>query len=257
MEKLAAEMIGTAILILLGDGVVANVLLPKTNGSQSGWIVITFGWAMGVFVAVLCVADISGAHINPAVTVGLAAAGKFSWALVPSYIVAQLVGAMIGAGLVYAFYRDHYHASEDPDAMLATFCTGPKIRNFGRNFLSEVIGTFVLVFAVLMAVDPSIEWIGALEGNSPPDVEVGLGALGALPVALVVFAIGLSLGGTTGYAINPARDLGPRLIHWLVPIPGKRDSDWGYAWVPIAGPLAGAYLAVLCQEWLIRLTAAS
>jgi len=250
VEDFSAELIGTAILILLGDGVVANVLLPKTNGEKAGWIVISFGWGMAVFVAVLCVGAVSGAHINPAVTIAMAAVGKITWQTdVPIYLSGQLLGAMLGAALVYAFYRDHYHASDDADAKLATFCTGPKIRNMPRNFLSEVIGTFVLVFAVLMALDPSVELIGS-GAVELPDVKAGLGALGALPVGLVVLAIGLSLGGTTGYAINPARDLGPRLVHWLLPIPGKRDSDWSYAWVPVAGPIVGGLLAVFCKMTL-------
>ncbi len=228
MNYFIAEIIGTALLILLGDGVVANVVLKGTKGEKSGWIVITFGWAMGVFIGVFTIAAYSGAHINPAVTLALAVAGKFSWSKVPAYIIAQMIGAMIGASLVWLSYRDHFQATEDKNLKLAVFCTGPAIRNIPVNFISEVIGTFVLVFAVL--------FISA--------GEVGLGALDALPVALVVLAIGLSLGGTTGYAINPARDLGPRLVHAILPMPGgKRDSDWRYAWIPVAGPVVGAVLA--------------
>ncbi len=245
MEQYVAEFVGTAILILLGNGVVANVVLDKTKGNDSGWIVISFGWGMAVFVAVLCVGEISGAHINPAVTIGLAAAGTFPWDQVPGFIVAQMLGAILGATLVYLFYRDHYHATKDPDAKLATFSTGPNIRNLPMNFVSEVIGTFVLVFAVMMTVAPSIEHVGVAGAATQEPMKLGLGALGALPVGLIVLAIGLSLGGTTGYAINPARDLGPRIVHALLPIPGKRDSDWPYSWVPIAGPIVGALVAAL------------
>jgi glycerol uptake facilitator len=228
LNTFAAEIIGTALLILFGGGVVANVVLTGTKGEKSGWIVITFGWAMGVFIGVFTIARFSGGHINPAVTVGLAIAGKFSWAKVPLYIAAQMIGAAIGAFLVWLHYRDHFRATDDKDLKLAVFCTGPAIRNTFNNFISEVIGTFALVFAVLLISAP----------------QVGLGALDALPAAFIVLAIGLSLGGTTGYAINPARDLGPRIIHALLPMPGgKRDSDWKYAWIPIVGPFTGAALA--------------
>lgn len=227
MSPFLAEILGTALLILLGDGVVANVVLSRTKGNSSGWIVITAGWALAVFVGVITVGQFSGAHLNPAVSIGLAAAGKFPWADVPLYIAAQSLGAALGAFLVWAQYRSHFAATVDPDGKLAVFCTGPAIRNPLENLLCETVGTFVLVLAVLFMVK----------------AEVGLGAVDALPVALVVFAIGLSLGGTTGYAINPARDLMPRLVHQLLPIPGKRDSDWSYAWIPIAGPILGAFLA--------------
>lgn len=244
MHPYLAEFVGTALLVLLGNGVVANVVLPQTKGNGSGWIVITFGWAMAVFVAVWCVGPISGAHLNPAVTLGFALAGKFAWELVAGYMGAQLAGGIVGAGLVFLFYRDHYVASNDPAAKLATFATGPAIRKPLSNLVSETIGTFVLVFAVLMAVEPSIARGEAID-PSMPSLKIGLGALGALPVGLLVLAIGLSLGGTTGYAINPARDLGPRIAHALLPVPGKHGSDWGYAWVPIVGPMLGAVLAVL------------
>jgi glycerol uptake facilitator protein len=244
MNAYFAELVGTAILILLGNGVVANVVLAKTKGNNSGWIVITFGWGMAVFVAVWCVEAISGAHLNPAVTLGLALAEKFSWELVPGYMGAQLLGAIIGATFVFLFYGDHYEASNDPDAKLATFATGPAIRNPLRNLFSEIMGTFVLVFAVLMAVAPTITR-GENVDAMAPGLKIGLGTLGALPVGMLVLAIGLSLGGTTGYAINPARDLGPRIAHSVLPIPGKRDSDWSYAWVPVIGPLLGAGLAFL------------
>lgn len=227
MTPFVAEIIGTALLILLGDGVVANVLLKGTKGHNSGWVVITIGWGMAVFVAVFAVAAVSGAHINPAVTLGLALAGNFPWADVPAYMLAQFIGAAIGAFLVWVHYRPHFATTESGDDKLAVFCTGPAIRDLPSNVLSETIGTFVLVFAVLYLAAP----------------DVGLGALDALPVGLVVLVIGMALGGTTGYAINPARDLSPRLIHALLPIPGKRDSDWGYAWVPVVGPFLGGALA--------------
>ena len=230
MTPFLGEVIGTAILILLGNGVVANVVLTGTKGEGSGWIVITWGWAMAVFVAVFTVAAFSGAHINPAVTIGLAIADKFEWTRVPGYIAAQFLGAFIGSFLVWLYYRPHYARTENTDLKLATFCTAPAIRDPLSNLICEVIGTFLLVFAVLFLA-----------------VSVfGLGALDALPVGLLVLAIGLSLGGTTGYAINPARDLGPRIMHALLPIAGgKRDSDWSYAWIPVVGPLIGAGLASL------------
>ena len=226
MSALAGEFIGTALLILLGDGVVANVVLKGTKGHGGGWIVITFGWAMAVFVGVLTVAKSSGAHLNPAVSIGLAAAGTFDWQLVAAYILAQMFGACFGATLVWLIYKSHLDQSDDANAKLAVFCTGPAIRSGSSNFTSELIGTFVLVLAAL-------------------NISSKLGSLDALPIALVVFSIGLSLGGTTGYAINPARDLGPRIMHALLPIVGKRDSDWGYAWIPVAGPIAGGLLAAL------------
>ena len=228
MSPFLAEFFGTMLLLLLGDGVVANVVLKGTKGHNSGWIVITFGWGMAVFVAVFTVAVFSGAHINPAVTLGLAIAGSFPWASVPMYLLAQFLGAAAGAFLVWLQYRDHFGATESRDLKLAVFCTAPAIRNTFSNLFSEILGTFVLVFAVLYLAAP----------------EIGLGALDALPVGLLVLAIGLCLGGTTGYAINPARDLSPRLMHFLLPIPGgKRDSDWGYAWIPVVGPIIGGALA--------------
>src|SRR5690606_4646992 len=227
MSPYLAEVIGTAILIILGNGVVANVVLKRTKGANGGWIVITFGWAIAVFTGVFMVGQFSGAHINPAVTIGLALAGKFAWAKVMPYVLCQLLGAFAGACLVWLAYQTHYHATEDAELKKATFCTAPEIRNIPNNVFTEAIGTFVLVFGVLFMATP----------------EVGLGALDALPVALLVLGIGLSLGGPTGYAINPARDLGPRLAHAVLPIKGKRDSDWGYALVPVIGPLVGAALA--------------
>ena len=234
-----AEFIGTAILVLLGNGVVANVVLSGTKGSGSGWIAICAGWGFAVYTAVLCVGDVSGAHINPAVTIGLAAAGVFSWTLVPGYIAAQLAGAFLGAVVVFLFYRQHYEVTSDAGAKLATFATGPAIRGLRSNIFCEVTATFVLVYAVLLMSDPSftIAEIGA--------VTIGLGSIGALRVGLIVFVIGLSLGGTTGHAINPARDLGPRLAHAVLPVPGKRNSDWSYATVPVVGPIVGGLAAAL------------
>ena len=229
MTPFIGEIIGTALLILLGDGVVANVVLKGTKGNNSGWIVITFGWAMAVFVGVFVSAAASGAHLNPAVTVALAAAGKFEWAQVPVYLLAQMLGACLGAFLVWAHYKPHFDATESQDGKLAVFCTAPAIRATGPNLLSEIIGTAVLVYAVLHITSPS----------------TGLGSLDALPVALVVLVVGLSLGGTTGYAINPARDLAPRLMHALLPIPNKGHSDWNYAWIPVLGPIIGGLVAAL------------
>ena len=239
MKACVAEFFGTAVLILLGNGVVANVVLEKTKGHGGGWIVITAGWAFAVFAAVVCTAELSGAHLNPAVTVGLALNGQFEWGLLPGYIAAQLLGAFVGATGVYLVYLDHYAATADRDLKLATFCTGPAVRNLPLNFFGEALGTLVLVLAVLSFASPSIP--GAGGGVA---VKVGLGSVGAVQVALMVFSIGLSLGGTTGYAINPARDLGPRLAHALLPLRDKRDSDWGYAAVPVCGPMAGAVAAV-------------
>lgn len=237
MTPFIAEIIGTAILILLGNGVVANVVLSNTKGNSSGWIVITTGWALAVFVGVVIAGPISGAHLNPAVTVGLAVAGKFNWDQVPLYIGAQLIGAMLGAFLVWVMYKDHYKASTDAGLKQATFCTAPAIKNNFSNLMSEIIGTFVLIFVIFYFT--SAEMGGVEETKTP----VGLGSIGALPVTLLVWAIGLSLGGTTGYAINPARDLGPRIVHAMLPIPGKGSSGWGYAWIPVLGPLIGAALA--------------
>ena len=236
MSPFMGELVGTALLLLLGDGVVANVVLRETKGSDSGWIVITWGWGMAVFVAVFTVAAFSGAHINPAVTLGLAAAGTFSWDLVPTYLAGQFLGGALGAFLVWVHYHPHFAVTEDHDAKLAVFCTAPAIRKSTSNFVSEVLGTFVLVFAVLYLAAPNIA--------GPEGTIGGLGALDALPVGLVVLVIGLCLGGTTGYAINPARDLSPRIVHALVPMPGgKRDSDWGYAWIPVVGPAVGGVVA--------------
>lgn len=229
MNAFFAEFFGTAMIIVFGGGVVANVLLDKTKGNNSGWIVISAGWAVGVFTGVLISAPYSGAHLNPAVTIALVLANKFSISLLPLYICAQLLGAMFGAFLVWLAYKKHFDITEDGDAKLGVFCTAPNIRSYWHNVITEVIGTYVLTLAVLYMAVP----------------EVGLGSLNALPVAIVVLGLGLSLGGPTGYAINPARDLGPRIMHFFLPIPRKRDSDWKYSWVPVLGPILGAVLAAL------------
>lgn len=234
MNALLAEFIGTAFIILLGDGVVANVVLQKTKGHNSGLIVIAFGWAIAVFGAVYISAPYSGAHLNPAVTIALAVAGKFEWSLVAPYMMAQLAGAFIGAILVWLTYRQHFTVTDDADAKMAVFCTSPAIRNPFNNLLTEIIATFALILGVLYIVAPA----------------TSLGALDALPVALLVLGIGLSLGGPTGYAINPARDLGPRIAHFVLPIGGKRNSDWSYAWIPVAGPIIGAILAAITFKLL-------
>ncbi|HVX26207.1 MAG TPA: MIP/aquaporin family protein [Parafilimonas sp.] len=229
MTAFTGEIVGTAILIILGDGVVANVLLNKTNGFNSGWIVITMGWAMAVFAGVFVSASASGAHLNPAVTIALAYLGKFSWSLVPTYIAGQMIGAMIGAFVVWLAYKQHFDATDNTASKLAVFCTGPAIRNPAHNLLSEIIATFVFILSVLFIVTPSNE----------------LGSLDALPVAFVVLAIGLSLGGPTGYPINPARDLGPRIMHAILPIKNKGTSDWKHSWIPVVAPIIGSLLAAI------------
>jgi glycerol uptake facilitator protein len=241
MNPLIAEFIGTFLLVTFGNGVVANVVLARTKGNNSGWIVITTGWALAVFVGVFSSQAFSGAHLNPAVTLGLAAAGKFAWANVAGYMLAQVLGGVAGAACVLLFYREHFKATSDTGAKLACFCTAPNIRNIPQAFFCETVGTFLLVLPVFLMTDAKIKL--PMGAGVTSDVVIGLGSLGALPVGLLVFGIGLSLGGTTGYAINPARDFGPRLAHALLPVPGKGDSDWSYAWVPIAGPLIGALLA--------------
>ena len=237
MSILIAEIIGTMLLILLGNGVVANVVLNGTKGNGSGWIVITTGWALAVFVGVVVAGPYSGAHLNPAVTIALAVAGKVSWDLVPEYLAGELIGAMLGAFLVWVFYKDHFKITDDEGGKLACFSTGPAIKNIFSNLISEAIGTFVLVFVIFYFAGPELDIISDVDSRAI----IGLGSIGALPVAFLVWVIGLSLGGTTGYAINPARDLGPRIVHSLLPIKGS--SDWGYAWVPIVGPLIGCLLA--------------
>jgi glycerol uptake facilitator protein len=243
MNAFLAELIGTAIIIVFGGGVVANVVLSKTKGGNSGWIVITWGWAVGVFVGVFCAEPFSGAHLNPAVSIGLAIGGKFAWALVPGYVAAQFAGAILGAILVGLFYAEHFKATDNLDLKLAVFCTAPNIRVIPRAFFCEVVATFFLVFPVFLITRGSVALPGA--NGSAQAVPVGFGSLGALPVALIVLGLGLALGGTTGYAINPARDLGPRLAHAFLPLGAKRDGDWSYAWVPVVGPVVGGALAGL------------
>ena len=245
IDPYIAEFIGTFFLLLLGEGVVANVKLKKTIAeNQTPWVLITSAWGFSVFVAVFITSQFSGAHINPAVTIGLAVAEKFSWTLVPGYLISQLLGAMMGSWICYITYIDHYKVTSDEDSVRSTFCTGPAIRNLKNNFFSEFIGTFVLVFGVLFIAIPNIE-IDGLEVSS-----FGLGALEALPVGILVWVIGLSLGGTTGYAINPARDFGPRIVYQLIPRKNK-DADWSYAWIPILGPFTGGIVAGLIYLLLI------
>ncbi len=222
------EFIGTALLIIMGDGVVANVVLNKTKGQNSGWIVITLGWAMAVFLGVYASLHFGGqGHLNPAFTLAVAAFGNFKSELILPYITGQFAGAITGAVIVWLAYKQHFTATDDKDLKLAVFCNAPAIRSTGHNLITEIIGTFVLVFGAL-SFSPAAATMGTLD---------------ALPVALLVLGIGLSLGGPTGYAINPARDLGPRIAHFILPIPGKRDSDWGYSWIPVVGPIAGALVA--------------
>jgi glycerol uptake facilitator protein len=236
-----AEVIGTAILVLLGDGVVAAVLLARSKAHNAGWIVITFGWGLAVAMAVYAVGRFSGAHINPAVTFGLASIGGISWSDVPLYLGGQFVGAFAGAVLVWLSYLLHWRETEDPGVKLAVFATGPAIRNYAANLVTEVIGTFMLVFGVLGITTN----FGANVLNNQPLQQAFSITLPPLLVGLLVLAIGLSLGGPTGYAINPARDLGPRIAHFLLPIPGKGGSDWAYAWVPVVGPIIGGILGAL------------
>lgn len=237
MDALVAEFVGTSLLIAMGSGVVANVVLNKTKGNNAGWMVITTAWALGVFIGVVVAGPHSGAHLNPAVSIGLAIAGLFDWAQVPWYIIAQILGAMFGSGIAWLVYKDHFDATEDPGLKFAPFGTAPAIRNLSSNLFSEIIGTSVLIIVILYSTNPVIQYT---DGEQIP---IGLGALGALPVAFLVWVIGLSLGGTTGYAINPARDFGPRLMHQLLPIKSKGTSDWAYSWVPILGPILGAAMA--------------
>jgi glycerol uptake facilitator protein len=229
------EFVGTALLIIMGGGVVANVVLSKSKGQNSGWIVITFGWAMAVFIGVYASNNLGGSgHLNPAVSIALSAAGDFDSSLLLTYLAAQFAGAFTGAVIVWVAYKQHFDQTTDKDLKLAVFSTAPAIRNPVYNLLTEIIGTFVLLFGALM-ISKSAQTMGALD---------------ALPVALLVLGIGLSLGGPTGYAINPARDLGPRIAHFVLPIPGKRDSDWSYAWIPVAGPIIGALIAALVFKTL-------
>jgi glycerol uptake facilitator protein len=231
LENYVSELVGTAILVILGDGVVAGVLLTRSKAQNGGWIVITAGWGFAVAIAVFTVGGISGAHINPAVTLGSAAIGELGWDQVPVYMAGQMTGAFIGAVVVYLHYLNHWAITEDPGLKLAVFSTGPAVRNPVNNMASEIVGTFMLVFGVLGIVN------GAAGSELTP-----------LLIGFLVLAIGLSLGGPTGYAINPARDLGPRIAHALLPIPGKGPSDWGYSWVPVAGPLIGGVLGAVAFQ---------
>ena len=233
MTPFTAELIGTALLVLMGDGVVANVLLNKSKGQNAGWIVVATGWGLGVALAVYCVGNFSGAHLNPAVTIGMAVIGKLEWAKVGGYLAAQMIGAFLGAVLVWLAYLPHWKETTDKGAKLGVFCTAPAIRSPGANLVTEIIGTFVLVLGGLAILTPD-------NLNAEHGFKAGLGPL---LVGLLVLGIGVSLGGPTGYAINPARDLGPRIAHALLPIAGKGGSDWSYAWVPIVGPIIGGVLA--------------
>ncbi len=237
MTPLVAEFLGTFTLIAIGHSVNANVLLKKTKGSGSGWILINIGWGLAVFCGVTIAGPYSGAHINPAVTFGLAFAGLFPWDQIIMYIPMQLLGAAAGALIVWLNFKDHFDLQDDPGVKLGVFATIPQIRNYSLNFFNEVTGTFFLMFVIFYINEPSV--------NNGSDVIVGLGSIGALPVGLLVMVIGMGLGGTTGYAINPARDLMPRIVHAFLPIQGKGTSDWEYAWVPVLGPMAGAGLACL------------
>jgi glycerol uptake facilitator protein len=239
MINYTAEAIGMALLILFGDGVVANVLLARSKGEKSGWIVIALGWAVAVMIAVYAVGRLSGAHLNPAITISLASIGAFPWTAVPGYITAQMIGAVIGSVLVWLMYLPHWSVTTDANLKLAVFCTGPAIRRPVANFLTETIATAAFVFAVL-AIAANAQVLAA-----PGDIDLSVVFSGGLQPALIgglVLGVGLSLGGPTGYAINPARDLGPRIAHFLLPIPGKRDSDWGYAWIPVSGPVVGGVI---------------
>lgn len=234
MSPFLAELLGTMFLIVLGNGVVANVVLAKTKGNNGGWIVITFGWGIAVFTGVYVASHGSNAHLNPAITIALATFNDFPWSEVPVYIIGQFAGAMLGAILVWLVYHQHFNETNDPGLQLATFCNAPAIRNTKNNLLSEFVGTFILVLGVLFMTKSA---------NS-------LGSLDALPAGLLVFGIGLSLGGPTGYAINPARDLGPRIIHAVLPIKNKGTSDWEYSWIPVAGPVAGGVFAAFLYKMI-------
>lgn len=236
MNLFIGEFVGTMLLLILGSGVVANVLLNKTKGQNSGLLVIAFGWAVAVFVGVYASANLKGeGHLNPAVTIALAYLGKFDWANVGIYILAQLAGAFTGAVITWLAYRQHFQQTADGSLKLAVFCTGPAIRSTPNNIITEIIGTFVLMLGALLIIKGDYK----------------LGALDALPVSLLVLGIGVSLGGPTGYAINPARDLGPRIAHFLLPIPQKRDSDWSYAWIPVVAPIIGALLAAMVFKYFL------
>lgn len=234
MTPFFGEFVGTGLLVLIGQTVVSNVLLSGSKGQNSGWIVIGFGWAMAVFIGVFVSASASKSHLNPAVTICFAVLNKIPLSLVPTYLAAQFLGAMAGSTVAWLCYRGHFGPTQDPNLKLAVFCTAPAIRNYLDNVITETIATFTLVFGALYIASPTSS----------------LGALDGLPVALLVLGIGLGPGGPTGYAINPARDLGPRIMHAILPVPGKRDSDWSYSWVPVLGPLIGSLIAALVYHLL-------
>jgi glycerol uptake facilitator protein len=238
LTKCIFEFIGTLVLILLGDGVCCATSLDKSKAKGAGWLTVTLGWGFAVMCGVFIAGPYSGAHLNPAVTLGFALAGQFDWNMVLPYIAAQMLGGFAGALLVYAFYKDHFDATEDADTKLGVFCTMPAIMNKWRNFLCEAVASWLLVFTILVL------------GNKENLPEIGMGELGAFPVTMLIMAIGISLGGSTGYAFNPARDLAPRIAHAILPIKGKRDSGWGYSWIPVAGPVCGGLFAALCYLWL-------
>ncbi len=244
MDSFLAEFIGTTILMLLGVGVNANTSLKNTIGSEnSNWVLVSMAWGLSVFVAVFITGQFSGAHLNPAVTIGLATIGKFSWSLVPTYIFIQLLGAIFGSWLAYLVYIDHYRATDNENTVRGSFCTGPAIKNYKNNFFSEAVATFILVFGIFYIVEPNLEIQGEV-------VNFGLGALAALPVGILVWVIGMTLGGTTGFAINPARDFGPRLVYSLLPRKNK-NADWPYSWVPVFGPFSGAIIAGLLYNFIM------
>lgn len=236
MNQIVAEFIGSALLIIFGNGVVANVVLHKSKGQNSGWIVITFGWSMAVFIAVYCVGQYSGAHLNPAVSMALAIAGKIQWSVLPAFWAAQLMGSMTGAIFVWLIYKDHFAQTDGADEIQACFCTKPAILNYSQNFTTEAVSTAIFILGVMFLTKS----------------DVGLGSLDALPVAFLVLGIGLSMGGPTGYAINPARDLGPRLAHAILPIRSKGDNGWHYSWVPVAGPMAGAAAGSFLYQLILQ-----
>lgn len=247
MQTMLAEAVGTMLLVLLGDGVVANVVLSRTKGQNGGWIVITVGWGVAVAMAVYAVGRISGAHLNPAVTIGLAAIGSFPWTEVPGYIAAQMIGGFAGAVLVWLMYLPHWRVTDDPASKLAVFATGPAIRSTAANFVGEVIGTAVLLFGIL-AIAANAQTL-----SKPGDVDLSFvfsRGLQPLLVGVLVLGIGLSLGGPTGYAINPARDLAPRLAHAVLPIPGKGSSDWAYSWIPVIAPIIGGAAGAGLYWWI-------
>ena len=240
MNSFIAELIGTFFLILMGEGVVANVVLNKTKGANSGWMVITTGWALGVFIGVVVAGPYSGAHLNPAISIGMAIAGIFPWCNVFYYIIAQLLGAALGATFVWLIYKDHFECTENKTSKLGIFCTIPEIKHPLINFIAEIIGTFVLMFVVYYITNGE-----ARMTDTHTTIPIGLGSVGAIPVSFTVWVIGLSLGGPTGYAITPARDLAPRFMHMILPIKDKGPSNWSYAWIPVVGPIVGSVLASL------------